>query len=82
MNSILEKLVKNLSDYDFKYLIKEFGAINLELLKQKSAYPYECMHSFRKFGEDKLPDKECFYNFVKDGTTGENGEKNRRSHKR
>ena len=75
MNSSLEKLVKNLSDNDFKYLIKEFGAKNLKLLKQKGAYPYECMDSFRRFGEDKLPDKECFYNSVKDGTTGDIGEK-------
>ena len=75
MNSCLEKLVKNLSDNDFKYLIKEFNAKNLELLKQKGAYPYECMHSFRRFGEDKLPDRECFYNSVKDGTIGDNGEK-------
>ena len=46
MNSSLEKLVKNLSDNDFKYLIEEFGSKNLELLKQKVAYPYECMNSF------------------------------------
>ena len=35
MNSSLEKLVKNLSDNDFKYLTEEFGFKNLELLKQK-----------------------------------------------
>ena len=39
MNSSLDKLVKNLSDEDFKYLVEEFGFKNLELLKQKSAYP-------------------------------------------
>ena len=27
------------------------------------------------FNEEKLPDKECFYCSVKDGTTGDNGEK-------
>ena len=31
MNSSLYKLVKNLSDEDFKYLIEEFGSQNLEL---------------------------------------------------
>ena len=41
MNSSLDKLVKNLSDKDFKYLIEEFGSEYLELLKQKGAYPYE-----------------------------------------
>ena len=35
MNSSLEKLVKNLSDDDFKYLTEEFGSKNLELLKQE-----------------------------------------------
>ena len=35
MNSSPEKLVKNLSDSDFKYLTQEFGSKNLDLLKQK-----------------------------------------------
>ena len=33
------------------------------------------MNSFKRFGEEKLPDGECFYSSVKDGTTGDNGEK-------
>ena len=41
MNYGLEKLVKNLSGNDFKYLTEEFDSKNLELLKQKDAYPYE-----------------------------------------
>ena len=45
MNSSLEKLVKNLSDNDFKYLTEEFGSKDLERLKQKDAYPYEYMDS-------------------------------------
>ena len=60
---------------DFKYLTKEFGSKNLELLKQKDAYPYEYMGSFKRFGKEKLPDRECFYSSLKDGTTGDNGEK-------
>ena len=40
MNSSFVKLVKNLSDKDFKYLVEEFGSENLELLKQKDAYTY------------------------------------------
>ena len=39
MNSSFNKLVKNLSDKYFKYLIEEFGSENLELLKRKCAYP-------------------------------------------
>ena len=33
------------------------------------------MDSFKRFSEDKLPDKECFYSSVKDKTTGNNGKK-------
>ena len=44
MNSSLEKLVKNLSDNDFKYLTQEFGSKNLELSKQKDVYPYHYMN--------------------------------------
>ena len=75
MNSGLDQLVKNLSDNDLKYLTKEFGSKILEHLKQKNAYSYEYMDSFKRFNEEKLPDKECFYRSVKDGKTGENGKK-------
>ena len=33
------------------------------------------MDSFKKFGEEKLPDRKCFYSSVKNRTTGDNGEK-------
>ena len=72
MNSSLEKLVKNLADNDFKYLTEAFGSKNLELL---DAYLYEHIDSFKRFSEEKLPDKKCFYSSVKDGTTGDNGKK-------
>ena len=39
MNSSLDKLAKNLSDEDFKYLSREFSAEKLELSKKKSVYP-------------------------------------------
>ena len=60
INSSLDKLVKNLSNNDFKYLTEEFGSENLEHLKQKGTYPYEYMDSFKRFNEEKLPEKECF----------------------
>ena len=53
INTNLEKLVKNLSDNDFKYSTQEFGSKNLELLKQKGAYPYEYVNSFKRFREKK-----------------------------
>ena len=33
MNSGLNKLVENMSDEDFKYLVEDLGSKNLELLK-------------------------------------------------
>ena len=76
MNSSLDKLVKNLSDDDFKYLTEEFGSKNLELLKQKGTYPYEYMDSSKRYSEEKLPDKECFYRSTKNGRASDNGYKN------
>ena len=35
MNLSLDKLVTNLSDEDFKYLVEESGFDNLEILKRK-----------------------------------------------
>ena len=49
MNSSLDKLDKNLSDEDFKYL------------EQKGDYPCEYMNSFKKFDEDKLPTRKYFF---------------------
>ena len=65
MNSSLDKLVKNLSDDDFKYLAEEFGSENLEILKQKGAYPYEYMNSFKRFNEEKLYARKYFFSSAK-----------------
>ena len=46
-NSSLDKLVKNLVDKGLNYLVKECSCGSLELLKQKGAYPYEYMNSFK-----------------------------------
>ena len=66
MNSSLDKLVKNLSDKDFKYLSEEFSNEQLKLVKEKEIYRYEYMSSFKKFKENKLPDKCTFFSSVKD----------------
>ena len=73
MNSSPDKLVKNLSEEDFKYLVEEFGSENLELLKQKGDYPYEYMNSFERFNEEKLPARKYFYSSTKDGKIGDDG---------
>ena len=73
MNSSFYKLVKHLSDEDFKYLVEEFGSENLDLLKQKGDYHYEYMNSFERFNEEKLPARKYFYSYIKDGKIGDNG---------
>ena len=73
MSSSLDKLVKNVSDEDFKYLVEEFSSENLELLKQKGPYPYEYMNSFERFNEKELPAKKYFYSSTKDGKIGDDG---------
>ena len=62
MNYSLDSLVKNLLDEDFKYLSEEFSGEFLRLVKQKGVYPYMYMNSFKKFSEDKSPNK-CFLEF-------------------
>ena len=61
MNSNLNKLVKNLSGSDFKYLSQEFSSDLLELVKQKGVYPYEYMDSFEKCSENKLSDRSKIF---------------------
>ena len=73
MNSSLDKLVKNLVDKDFKYLVEEFSTKNLKLIKQKGAYPYEYMNSFKRFNEDKLCARKYFYSSTKDKKISEDG---------
>ena len=74
INSSLYKLVKHLSDEDFKYLVEEFGSENLAPLKQKEDnYPYEYMNSFERFNEEKLPPTNYFYSYVKDEKIGDDG---------
>ena len=42
------------------------------LLLRKGVYPYECMDSWERFNETKLPDKESFYSELnKEGITDE-----------
>ena len=75
MNSSLDKLVKNLSDEDFKYLFEEFGSKNLELLKHKGAYPLEHMNSLERFNEEKSSARKYFFSSTKKGKIGNDGKK-------
>ena len=65
MNSGRDSLVKYLSNNDFKYLSEELSGTFLELVKEKGVYPYEYMGSFKKFSEDKQPDKSRFFSSLK-----------------
>ena len=74
MNSSLDKVVKNLSDEDFKYLVEEFDSKHLKILKQKGDYPYEYMNSFKKFDdEEKLPARKYFFSSIKKGKIDNDG---------
>ena len=67
MNSSLDRFIKNMSDKDFKYLVEQFGSKDLELLKEKDAYPYEYMNSLDGFSEEKLPLRKYFFSSMKKG---------------
>ena len=73
INSSIDKLVTNLVDKDFKYLVEEFGTENLKILKQKGTCPCEYMNSFKKFNEDKLCARKYFYSSTKNKKISEDG---------
>ena len=56
---------------DSKYLVEEFGSKNLELLKQKGAYPYEYMNSFEGFHEEKFSTRKYFFSSIKKRNIGD-----------
>ena len=66
MNSSLEALLKNLSDNDFKNLSHGFIGGFIRLVKKKGVYPYKYMDNFKKFFDDKLPDRCEFLSSAKD----------------
>ena len=75
MNSSLEKLVKNLTGNDLKYLVEKFGSENLDLLIQKGVYPYEYMDSFEKFKEKNSLTKNVSLVQQNNEKNGDNNEK-------
>ena len=75
INFSFDKVVKNLSNDEFKYLTEEFGSKTLKPFKQRDTQLFEYTDNFKRFNKEKLPDKKCFYSSVKDGTTGDKGKK-------
>ena len=57
----------------FKYLVKEFGFENLEILKQKGAYLYEYKNSFKRFDEKNYVLENIFLVQQKNKKISENG---------
>ena len=62
MRSSLDKLVKNLSDKDFKYLSEVFSGEKLELVKKKGIYPYD---HFNNLQDTNLLDIDKFFSSLK-----------------
>ena len=67
MSSSLDRLVSNLPKESFKYISELFkNEEELNLMTQKSVYPYDYMDSFDKFNKTELPTKEEFYTLLID----------------
>ncbi|CAB4035686.1 Hypothetical predicted protein, partial [Paramuricea clavata] len=69
MNAPLERLVSNLSKSGvdmFPILQKHTEAERVPLLLRKGVYPYDYKDSVKKFDEETLPPKECFYSILND----------------
>ena len=66
LKASLDSLAGNLKDDDFNHLLSEFPKDKLKLLRKKDAYPYEWVHSYRKFLYPRLPPKERFYSSIND----------------
>ena len=64
---LLDTLISNLEDNDFKHLMSEFTVDKLEILKRKDAYPYEWVDFYEKFEYLNLSDKKDFYSPLRDG---------------
>ena len=81
-NSSLDELVINLinSDNDSKYLSREFSVVIatshtrgelLELAQQNGVYQYEYVNSFKRFFDNRLPDRCEFYSSLEDESVSE-----------
>ena len=66
MKSSLDKLVKNLSDDDFKYLSEVFSGEKLEMVQMKGIYPYEYFNSFKKLKKTNLTDIDKFFSSLRE----------------
>ena len=72
MNFSLEKLVKNLSDYDFKHFTQEFWVCKIKVVKTKRCLPLWIHGQFWKiFWKKNYLIKKYFYSSLKTGMVKE-----------
>ena len=63
LNKSLDYLTKTIDDNDRISLKQEFGE-NYQLLTKKGIYPYDYFDNTKKYNEQKLPNKEEFFNKI------------------
>ena len=63
LNKSLDYLTGTIDDNDRISLKQEFGK-NYQLLTKKGIYPYDYFDNTKKYNEQKLPDKEEFFNKI------------------
>ena len=63
LNKSLDYLTKTIDDNDRISLKQEFGE-NYNLLTKKGIYPYDYFDNTKKYNEQKLPNKEEFFNKI------------------
>ena len=63
LNKSLDYLTKTINDNDRISLKQEFSE-NYQLLTKKGIYPYDYFDNTKKYNEQKLPDKEEFFNKI------------------
>ena len=64
LNKSLDYLTKTIDDNDRISLKQEFGEENYHLLTRKGVYPYDYFDNTKKYNEQKLPNKEEFFNKI------------------
>ena len=64
LNKSLDYLTGTINDEDRISLKQEFGEENYQLLTKKGIYPYDYFDNTKKYNEQKLPNKEEFFNKI------------------
>lgn len=72
LGTSLEKVAENLAIEDFIHLSRCYpDKQEFDLLRRKGIYPYEYMNKWKRYDENKLPPRECFYSSLTDEVISE-----------